>query len=139
MGDVFPILPARGGRYPPSSDDDCQVLQLHDHIAFSEFENEYVLTLELIALGLVNIDINLVRSRLHIAVDWQPAIRVSSPGHARSRNRVSRSSLHRSFGLPADVMRKDVSATYGNGVLKIRLPREGDSQEPRKIEIANIN
>ena len=136
MGDVFAIHPSRLKARRPGPGDQGQVRKLHKNIGFEEFDTEYVLTIELRTLGLSKIEATLVGYTLYIQADWKPAARVTGSVSRRSRSCISRSSLRRAFVLPGDVLRRQIDAAYGNGVLKIRLPREAGDRLPRKINIA---
>lgn len=54
-----------------------------------------------------------------------------------SRREFAYTSFSRSFTLPKDIKKDEISATYEGGVLKLRLPRvEKIKQEALKIEVA---
>ncbi len=135
MGDVYPIEPARRDQLPHSGNEAFLLKKLHDYIELTETEAEYVLTIELSAFGLINVDVTLAKSSLHINAHWKPTVRVAGTRRARTRSRISRPSWERAFVLPGDVLRQDIHASYGNGVLTVRLPRDPSHRLPREIEV----
>ncbi|MDY6779741.1 MAG: Hsp20/alpha crystallin family protein [Halobacteria archaeon] len=88
-----------------------------------EEEDEFVLTVEMPGFEKEEIEVNWHDGRLNISAEHKD----------EERGRKRR--YHRTFRFPKKVVDEDISATYRNGVLEVRLPIERKTTKGREIEV----
>lgn len=79
-----------------------------------------------------DVDIHLDRNVLTISGTIQRSKEVKEEEMHRRERFVGR--FHRAVALPANVKEEEVSATYKNGVLEIRIPKQIENSK-KKIDI----
>lgn len=53
----------------------------------------------------------------------------------KNRHELHYGSFYRSLPLPTGARAEDISATYTDGVLELRLPYDGEAEAPRQIPV----
>ncbi|MED1442033.1 Hsp20/alpha crystallin family protein [Aeribacillus composti] len=98
-----------------------------------ETANEVIVTCDLPGLEKKeDVDIHLDRNVLTISGTIQRSKEVKEEEMHRRERFVGR--FHRAVALPANVKEEEVSATYKNGVLEIRIPKQTENNK-KKIDI----
>jgi HSP20 family protein len=96
--------------------------------------DELVLTAELPGFDRDDIDVRVDDDTVHLAADRETeATRTEGEFVRRERHRAS---VERAIPLPASVHATEVSATFENGLLTVRLPKTEPASEGTEIEIA---
>lgn len=96
----------------------------NDEVELYEEEGEFVLTMEMPGFEKDEIGVNFYENRLNVSAE-----------HV-DENRNRKRTYHRTFRLPKEVVEEDVSASYRNGILEIRLPIiEETEAKGRTIEV----
>lgn len=95
-------------------------------------EKEITIEMEIPGVKLDNIDIKVEVNELKIEGKGQKEEKKEGKGYFRSER--FRGSFSRSFLLPKYVDAEDISASYKDGLLLIRIPKRSQSQS-KKIEI----
>ena len=75
-------------------------------------------------------EITVQGGRLHLRVERRRETKEEQEGRMRSEFRYG--SLHRTLALPEDVQAEDVTATYQDGLLEIRVPMPSEPKAPGK-------
>lgn len=97
---------------------------------------QYVLTAELPGFDKDDIDVRVTDRTLHVAAEHETEAE-SELGEEGEYIRKERrqAAVSRSIPLPETVDRADITATYNNGVLTVRLPKSEPVPEGTGIEI----
>lgn len=92
-----------------------------------ERREAFVVVAQLPGIRRKQIEIELVRNQLRIAVD-QEAV------EQESKKEVSRERMERWINLPFEADKKDVTAEYRDGILKISIPKDNANRNFIDIE-----
>lgn len=96
----------------------------NDDVELYEEDEEFVLSIEMPGFDQEEIDVTWDDGRLRVAAE--------NVEETRDRKRT----YHRTFRLPKRIDDEEISATYRNGVLEVRLPIEAKAtQRGRQIDI----
>jgi len=95
--------------------------------------DELVLTAELPGFEKDDIDVHLTDQSLEIDAEHREEVEASDDEYIR-RERY-RASMSRSIPLPEAVAVEDVSASYGNGVLTVTMPKSEPESEGTEIDV----
>ncbi|MEF8819152.1 MAG: Hsp20/alpha crystallin family protein [Haloferacaceae archaeon] len=96
--------------------------------------DELVLTAELPGFETDDIDVRVTDRTLHLEADHTTAAEETAEGEYLKRER-RRTSVSRSVSLPEAVETDDISASFNNGVLTVRLPKSEPATQGEAIEI----
>ncbi|HQK92958.1 MAG TPA: Hsp20/alpha crystallin family protein [Armatimonadota bacterium] len=97
-----------------------------------ETPDDYVITAEIPGVSRDNIDVNLDRNVLTIKIGKTlPAVAENASYHIREREQGE---FSRSVALPEAIDVNQVSASYNEGVLEVRIVKAEESK-PRRVEI----
>ena len=96
-----------------------------------ERETEYVIVLDLPGVAREALDVGLDENRLTVRGERAQA---ETDAHVRRAERPA-GRFVRSFTLPETVERGQISADYKDGVLRLRLPKRREREQPRRVEI----
>ncbi len=97
-----------------------------------ETPDDYVVTAEIAGVNRENIDVNLDRNVLTIKIGKTlPAAAENASYHIREREQGE---FSRSVALPEAIDVSNVSASYNDGVLEVRVVKAEESK-PRRVEI----
>ena len=97
-----------------------------------EDENSYVLEAELPGHTEDSVDVKLDDNLLTISTKEENNDETQKNGYVLRERRIA--AFNRSFVLPKDVNREDITASFANGVLTLEL-RKSPESKPRQIEI----
>ncbi|MGI6702167.1 MAG: Hsp20/alpha crystallin family protein [Christensenellales bacterium] len=98
----------------------------------SETDNGYLVEAELPGVKKEDINIDLIEGRLTISVTGQDVKEEKKSNYIHKERRYG--AMMRSIYLP-DVTREGVDAEFGNGLLKINIPKSGKDDKSYKIDI----
>jgi len=102
-----------------------------------ESENEYVVTLDLPGVGAEQVEINFERNTLTVRGERARAISAPEKGELRVFfAERDWGSFARSLRFPQHVSGENITASFDQGVLTIRVPKS-EAAKPRKIEITS--
>lgn len=103
-------------------------------VDLADTEDELVLTADLPGFETEDIDVQVTDQRLRVSAEWSETERAEKPGeYVRCERRQT--SVERSISLPASVKTDDISATYSNGVLTVRMPKQEREELGTTVEI----
>ncbi len=94
----------------------------------TEKDNEYHLTAELPGVDKEDIDLTITDNTVKIQVEHQDTEQTNKV------NKQDKRSFYKQLPLPKDANVDDAQASYSNGVLELRLPRQSQDNA-RKLEI----
>ena len=95
---------------------------------------EFVLTAELPGFDTDDVDVRVTDDTVHLTAEHETdATETTGEFVRRERHRAS---VERTIPLPAAVHANDVTATFENGLLTVRLPKAEPTSEGTQIEIA---
>ncbi|MFB6196063.1 MAG: Hsp20/alpha crystallin family protein [Haloplanus sp.] len=103
-------------------------------IDLKDEDEAFVLTAELPGFDKNDIDLRVTDRTLRLEAEHETESEEESEGDYIRRERRS-TSVARSVTLPAAVEADDVSATFQNGVLTVRLPKTEPTEDGEKIEV----
>lgn len=86
----------------------------------------FAVTADLPGFEKEDIDVRLDGNRLTVAAERDSEEEATDENYVRRERR--RQSVNRSVMLPDDVVESEVSASYRNGVLTVRLPKETEDE-----------
>lgn len=95
---------------------------------------EFVLTAELPGFDADDVDVRVTDDTVHLDAERETEATETEGEFVRRERR--RASVERSIPLPASVHADDVSATFENGLLTVRLPKAEPTSDGTRIEIA---
>lgn len=95
-----------------------------------EKDKEYEITAELPGLDEKNVEVKLSNSTLTISGEKKEEREEKDKGHHLSERRYG--AFRRAFRLPEGVDMDKIEASFGKGVLTVRLPKTVDAQKPEK-------
>ena len=95
---------------------------------------EFVLTAELPGFDKDDIDVRVTDQTLRIEAEREAESEEETEGEYVRRER-HRASVSRSIRLPEAVEADDVSATYNNGILTVRIPKSEPVSQGTRIEV----
>ncbi|HEX7173981.1 MAG TPA: Hsp20/alpha crystallin family protein [Pyrinomonadaceae bacterium] len=121
----------RGGSASGEAEDEMERADWSPAADVYEREAEYVIVLDLPGVEREGLDVGLDESRLTVRGERAPA---ETDAHVRRAERPA-GRFVRSFTLPETVERGQISADYKDGVLRLRLPKRGEREQPRRVEI----
>ena len=98
-------------------------------------DDEFVLTAELPGFEKDDIDVRVTDRTLRLEAEHAEETEEEEEGEYVRRER-HRASIARSISLPEAVEADDISATFNNGVLTIRLPKSEPVTQGKQIEIS---
>ena len=96
-----------------------------------EDKDELVMKTELPGIDSKDLDITLEGDRLTIRAEKKEEVKEDATLHTRERYYGQ---YYRSMTLPYPVKEKEISATFENGVLELKLPK-AEEVKPKRIEI----
>lgn len=96
--------------------------------------DELVLTAELPGFSTEDIDVRVTDHTFQLDAEHETESTEETAGEFLQRERY-RASVRRSITLPDAVETDDISATYDNGVLTVRLPKSEPTAQGAEIEI----
>lgn len=96
--------------------------------------DEFVLTAELPGFDTDDVDVRVNDDTVHLTAERETESTETTGEFVRRERR--RASVERSIPLPASVHADDVSATFENGLLTVRLPKAEPTNEGTRIDIA---
>lgn len=96
-------------------------------------DGELVLTADLPGFEVDDIDLRVTGRRLRLAAEREEASEDADGEYVRRERH--RASVTRSIPLPVAVETDDVSATYENGLLTVRLPKTEPRTEGTRVEV----
>lgn len=96
--------------------------------------DELVLTAELPGFETDDIDVRVTDRTLHLEAEHTAEAEETAEGEYLKRER-RRTSVARSVSLPEAVETDDISASFNNGVLTVRLPKSEPATQGEEIEI----
>jgi HSP20 family protein len=102
-------------------------IDLEDH------DEELVLTAELPGFDSEDIDVRVTGQTLELEAEHEESEKEETSEYIRQERR--RASAVRSVPLPVDIEAEDVSASYSNGVLTVRMPKTEPAAETTEIDI----
>jgi HSP20 family protein len=102
-------------------------------IDLEDADGEFVLTAELPGFEKEDIDVRVTDRTLRLEAEREKTDEETDGEYIRRERR--RASAVRSVSLPEAVETDDISATYNNGVLTVRLPKREPIDEGTEIEI----
>ncbi|MEF8856746.1 MAG: Hsp20/alpha crystallin family protein [Haloplanus sp.] len=103
-------------------------------IDLEDREDELVLTGDLPGFEAEDIDVRVKEQTLYIAAEHDETTAEEEEGEYVRRER-RRTSMSRSVPLPAAVDTDEITATYNNGVLTVRMPKTEPSSEGTRIDV----
>lgn len=80
-----------------------------------------------------DVDISIDHGRLRIRAERRERSETSDEGRVRSEFRYG--SFERTVPLPPGTTEDDVTATYSDGILEVRVPVDGERPEARRIPV----
>jgi HSP20 family protein len=95
--------------------------------------DELVLTGDLPGFEAEDIDVRVKERTLHVAAEHDETSEASEGEYVRRERR--RSAVSRSIPLPTAVDTEEITATYNNGVLTVRMPKTEPSSEGTRIDV----
>lgn len=98
-------------------------------------DDEFVLTAELPGFEKDDIDVRVTDRTLRLEAEHAEETEEEEEGEYVRRER-HRASVARSISLPEAVEADDISATFKNGVLTVRLPKSEPVTQGKQIEIS---
>lgn len=98
-------------------------------------DDEFVLTAELPGFEKDDIDVRVTDRTLRLEAEHAEETEEEEEGEFVRRER-HRTSVARSISLPEAVEADDISATFKNGVLTVRLPKSEPVAQGKQIEIS---
>lgn len=100
----------------------------------TETDKAYEITAELPGMDEKNIEVNVASGGITIKGEKKEETEQKEKDYYVSERRYG--SFERYFGLPDDVDADKIEAIFGNGVLKVTLPKTAEAQQPaKKIEV----
>lgn len=116
---------------------------LHDNLGLSpavtdmkvdikELENQYLLEAEIPGVNKDQINIDYENNYLTISVENIHEVNEEKENYIRKERRVGKTS--RSFYVE-NIRYEDIQAKYENGLLKVTLPKDGNSPKRKRIDI----
>ena len=97
-------------------------------------DEEFVLTAELPGFEKDDIDVRVTGNTFHLEADREAETTESDADFVRRERH--RALVSRAISLPSDVQTEDISATYENWLLTVRMPKSEPLTEGTKIEVA---
>lgn len=97
-----------------------------------EYENEYIVKLELPGVKKENVKISLENNVLTISGEKNQESELKEKQHCRIER--SYGSFRRTFSVPTSIQSNKIDASYEDGILTIVLPK-AEEAKPRAIEI----
>lgn len=95
--------------------------------------DEFVLTGDLPGFETEDIDVRMQEQTLHITADHDESSEESDGEYVHRERRQT--SIKRSVPLPSPVDADDVTASYNNGVLTVRLPKADPDSDGTQIDV----
>jgi len=95
--------------------------------------DELVLTGDLPGFETDDIDVRVKERTLHVAADHDETTEAEDGEYVRRERR--RMSVERSVPLPTAVDTDEITATYNNGVLTVRMPKTEPSSDGTRIDV----
>ncbi|WP_311172031.1 Hsp20/alpha crystallin family protein [Halobellus ordinarius] len=102
-------------------------------IDLEDQDEELVLTAELPGFDSEDIDVRVTGQTLELEAEHEESEKEETSEYIRQERR--RASAVRSVPLPVDIEAEDVSASYSNGVLTVRMPKSEPAAETTEIDI----
>jgi HSP20 family protein len=102
-------------------------------IDLADKDDEFVVTADLPGFEKDEIDVTVMNTDLKISAEHEAETEEREENYLRHER--TRRSMSRSIRLPESVVEDDVSATYKNGVLTVRLPKTEPVEEGHEIDI----
>ncbi len=96
-------------------------------------DEEFVLTAELPGFTKDDIDVRVTDRALRLEAEHEEESETEDGDFVRRERR--RASVARSVPLPEAVEADDISATYNNGILTVRMPKREPATQGTKIEV----
>lgn len=99
-------------------------------------ENDLNFTIELAVPGLNKEDfkINLEQDRLTVSAKKEQ-VKEETTNEKYSRKEFNFSSFSRSFTLPKNIDKNEITASYNNGILSLNVPKKEDVKQLKSIEV----
>jgi HSP20 family protein len=97
-------------------------------------DDEFVLTAELPGFDTDDIDVRVTDRTLHVEAEHTEETEEGEATYVRRERH--RASVARSVSLPETVETDEISATYDNGVLIVRLPKSEPVTRGERIEVS---
>ena len=94
-----------------------------------ETENNFIATVELPGVDKKDLQVNLKKNGIEIAVQKQQELEDTKQGCYQK----STAGFYRYFALPDDVNTEHIDASYTNGILKLTIPKE--QKKMKQIEV----
>jgi HSP20 family protein len=96
--------------------------------------DELVLTGDLPGFEADDIDVRVKERTLHVAAEHDESTETEDSEYVRRERR--RTAVSRSVPLPDAVDTEEITATYNNGVLTVRMPKTEPSDEGTRIDVS---
>lgn len=102
-------------------------------IDLADKDDEFVVTADLPGFEKDEIEVTVLKTELKISAEHESETEEREENYLRHER--TRRSMSRSIQLPETVVEDDVTATYTNGVLTVRLPKAEPADEGHEIDI----
>lgn len=103
------------------------------NVDIEDRDDELVLTAELAGFEKDDIDVRVTGNTFHLEAEREAeATETEADFVRRERHRAS---VSRSLSLPTDVRTEEITATYENGLLTVRMPKTEPLPEGTKIDV----
>ncbi|NRD80532.1 Hsp20/alpha crystallin family protein [Bacillus sp. BRMEA1] len=125
MNDFFAEKPIRG--FLQSIDDFFKTpfpFEGGFHLTTDEIDNEYIVSAELPGVKREQIHLNMTGQYLTISVENKELETSENDNNHIYRSRIFRQQASRTISLPFAINEKNIKASYRDGLLQIRVPRE---------------
>lgn len=115
--------------------DESELVSSSVRVDLEDKDDEFVLTAELPGFDKDDIDVRVTDRTLRLEAEHAEETEAEEEGEYVKRER-HRASVARSISLPEAVEADDISATFNNGVLTVRLPKSEPVTQGKQIEIS---
>jgi len=112
-----------------------EVVSSSVRVDLEDKDDEFVLTAELPGFEKDDIDVRVTDRTLRLEAEHAEETEEEEEGEYVKRER-HRASVARSISLPERVDADEISATFNNGVLTVRLPKSEPMTQGKQIEIS---
>jgi len=112
-----------------------EVVSSSVRVDLEDKDDEFVLTAELPGFEKDDIDVRVTDRTLRLEAEHAEETEAEEEGEHVKRER-HRASVARSISLPEGVEADEISATFNNGVLTVRLPKSEPMTQGKQIEIS---
>jgi len=102
-------------------------------IDLADTDDEFVVTADLPGFEKDEIDVTVLDTELKVSAEHEAETEEQEENYLRHER--TRRAMSRSIRLPERVVEDDVTATYKNGVLTVRLPKAEPAEEGHEIDI----